>query len=116
MTFPKDDVSVTTTTLAVLLLPQPFSNARQTAARHRPRKLDFLPTFVGTISPTKSRGADLALTLALPSLAKPWSISHKSDASPQPLESPANGEAESRLRFKIIQPPRIILDILEQRS
>jgi len=69
MVFPTDELSVTTTTLAVVLLPQPLRDARQMAARQRPRKLDFLPTFVRTISPTKSRGADLALTLALPSLA-----------------------------------------------
>src|SRR5229473_4981217 len=116
MVLPTDENIVTVTTLAVFLLPQPLRDARQMAARQRPRKLDFLNTLVRTISPTKSRGADLALTLALPSLAKPWSIFHKSAASPQPLESPADGEAESRLRFKIIQPPRIILDILEQRS
>src|SRR5947209_8215161 len=113
MTFPTDDVSVTTTTLAVLLLPQPFSDTTPMAARQRPRKLDFLPTFVRTISPTKSRGADLALTLAFLTLTKSCFPLRKMPASPAASERPANSEAESRFGFEIIQSPRIILDVLE---
>jgi hypothetical protein len=62
---PTDEVSVTVTTLPVLLLPQPFSDSRQMAASQRQRKLNILHTFVPTISPTQSRGAELPLALAL---------------------------------------------------
>jgi len=65
MMLPAEEPSKTVTTLAVLLLPQPFSDSRQMAASHGPRKLDILHTFVPTISPTQSRGAELPLALAL---------------------------------------------------
>jgi hypothetical protein len=63
MVFPTDDVIVTVTTLALLLLPQPLDDSKQMAASKEPRKLDTLHTFVPTISPTQSREADLPLAL-----------------------------------------------------
>jgi len=54
-TGPTDEVTVTVTTLAVLLLPQPLIDNKQSTASHGPKRLDNLPTFVPTISPTRSR-------------------------------------------------------------
>jgi hypothetical protein len=68
--FPTEDDIVTVTTLAVLLLPQPLRESRQTAASKTPRKLDFLHTFVPTISPTQSRDADLPVALAFLTFTK----------------------------------------------
>jgi hypothetical protein len=64
MVFPTDDVNVTVTTLALLLLPQPPTHSSPIAAINEPRKLDILHTFVPTISPTQSREADIPLALA----------------------------------------------------
>jgi hypothetical protein len=64
MVFPTDDDTVTVTTLALLLLPQPPTHSSPVAASKEPRKLDILHTFVPTISPTQCRDADVPLALA----------------------------------------------------
>jgi hypothetical protein len=78
-TAPTDEFTLTVTTLAVALLPQPLDKTKHmaTSASQMPRRLVILRNLIPTISPTQLRSANLPPALELFILRKkPFNIIH----------------------------------------
>jgi len=71
-TAPTDEFTLTVTTLAVALLPQPLDKTKHmaTSASQMPRRLVILRNLIPTISPTQLRSANFPLALELYILRK----------------------------------------------
>ena len=69
-TAPTDEFTLTVTTLAVALLPQPLDKTKlmATSASQMPRRLVILRNLIPTISPTQLRSAEFPLALELSTL------------------------------------------------